>query len=228
MAILLNSGGIACNLSSTPVTSPMTVMMWVCIVNTGSAAAHIIWELAGETTWTVGTAADGKSLQVVTGSGTYTGPILPMGVWFHLAIQIIPTSPSAQLLRVYVNGALVLSAPSTTAQSYGTMLLGYGAGVTYTIAIEAYKHWNARLLTAAEIRQESKVKNVVRRPGLYCWLPLETGPFGIVAGANITFYMLDKSGYNRPCSQAGTAAGGNYQMCPGPVLQWSQRKRVYT
>ena len=223
MAMLCTNGGIQTGLT-TPISTvtPLTSMLWVLLGPNTSPSARNWWYLAGEVGLLVGTTSDGKTLQLTIGSTNYVGGPLPIGQWFHFAVSVQPLSGgSSQQIKVHINGVLQITATNSSPQGYGTILLGYASSSGNTVAIESYKMWTGYTLSPQGIREESRTRNARRRAGLYCWYPLETAPF-CYGTTSFTFYMLDKSGYNRTTSQAG---GGPYTSVPGPVLPFCEHKR---
>ena len=139
--------------------------------------------------------ADGVTLQTWNGAANVTGTTLTVGTWQHIAMVVDGTG--AGNFRIYLNGALDITAAGRTQNTAGALYIANNSfAESWNGCTCAIKIWGAAL-TLAEIAQEVRTIRPQRSADLNAWYPCFPGA---------TERLADYSGNGRNWTAGGTLA----------------------
>jgi len=156
-----------------PNIANFTAMGWFKIITDRNAYSTFI--SFGNTSapyYQIETNTDGVTLTTWNGSSTYTGSILTIGEWYHIAIVVNGTSTDN--FKAYLNGSLDITNDGNASIIASKMAIGNSPDSEYLNGIvECIKVWNNTALTENEIKQEMYLRLPERSTNLRFWLPLD-------------------------------------------------------
>jgi hypothetical protein len=161
------------------------------------------------------TSSDGLTIDYGTTANNYTGSLLAINTWYHVAMSVRNTSTTNHYIRGYLNGQLNATGTDTsTFAAITSMTLGNYAGGGNVNPLNGnirdFRFWN-RALNDKEVMQEFNSLVPFNKAGLLAWSPLDDDLF------------TDKSGHGYIWTTTGAVAlqnGGPRCAWPGRGMQF--------